>query len=320
MPSPTDTPNIGSPKAGSTATAKRQPTAVRSDDQAGADQLALLQEILDGRLLEAHFQPILDFRTGDILGYEGLIRGPVDTTLRTPEELFRAATKHAQTLRLERLCRLTVLERYASLALPHKLFLNVRPQCLALPGLSIAGTLDLLRRLHLTADCIVIELTENLPFSDYATVRGALENYRRLGFEVAIDDLGEGFASFRLWSELRPEYVKADMHFVQGIERDPFKLQFLASIQQIARSSNALIIAEGIETAAELSVIRDLGIAFGQGFLISPAAARPLAKPPSHVLALLNGQRGSRRQLEPRSAASPDGLSGRRRGPTKLDR
>src|SRR4249920_1156964 len=108
------------------------------------EQLALLEEILDKRLLEAHFQPILDLRSGEVIGFEGLIRGPADTPLRAPIELFRWATKYSLALRLERLCRQTVLETFAGLGLSQRLFLNVRPQCLTLPGLGTAATGELL--------------------------------------------------------------------------------------------------------------------------------------------------------------------------------
>jgi EAL domain-containing protein (putative c-di-GMP-specific phosphodiesterase class I) len=255
------------------------------------DQVELLNEIIEERLLEAHFQPIVELQTGKILGYEGLIRGPAGTPLRAPVELFEIAATQGQILRLERLCRQIVLESYAALALPNKLFLNVRPHCLALPTMGAAGTVDLLNRLGLKPDSIVIELTENQPFSDYFAIREVLCAYRKLGFNIAIDDLGEGFASFRLWSELRPEYVKADMHFIQGIDSDPFKLQFLKAVQRIAETCDSLIVAEGVEKVAELSVIRDLGIAFGQGNLIAPPAASPPNRIPEQVLGLLSGPR-----------------------------
>ncbi len=251
------------------------------------EQLGLLEEILDNQLLEAHFQPILDLGSGEVIGFEGLIRGPANTPLRPPIELFRCATKYGHTLRLERLCRQTVLQTFAGLGLPHKLFLNVRPQCLALPGLGIAATGELLTRLGLSPERIVIELTENLPIFDFASVRAALTSYRNMGFSVAIDDLGEGFASFRTWSELRPEYVKADMHFVQGIDSDPLKLQFLKSIQQIADTCRSHIIAEGVQTEAELAVIRDLGVPYGQGNLIGPPLASPALHSPKNVLQIL---------------------------------
>ena len=256
-----------------------------------ADQAELLNQIIEERLLEAHFQPIAELRTGKILGYEGLIRGPAGTPLRAPAELFEIAATQGQILRLERLCRQTVLESYAALALPNKLFLNVRPHCLALPTMGAAGTADLLNRLGLKAESIIIELTENQPFSDYFAAREVLCVYRKLGFNVAIDDLGEGFASFRMWSELRPEYVKADMHFVQGIDSDPFKLEFLKAVQRMADTCGSLIVAEGIEKVAELSVIRDLGITFGQGNLIAPPAALPPNRIPEQVRRLWSGRR-----------------------------
>jgi EAL domain-containing protein (putative c-di-GMP-specific phosphodiesterase class I)/GGDEF domain-containing protein len=262
----------------------------RANKGSKADQVGLLQEILDKRLLEAHFQPVLNLGSGEVVGFEGLIRGPADTPLRAPAELFRLATKCGQALRLERLCRQTVLETFAGLALPHKLFLNVRPQCLALPGLGTGATGELLSHLGLSPERIVIELTENLPIFDFTSVRAALTSYRNLGFSVAIDDLGEGFASFRLWSELRPEYVKADKHFVHGIHSDPLKLQFLKSIQAIADTCRSHIIAEGVESEAELAVVRDLGIPFGQGNLIGPPLASPALEPPENVLRILRQQ------------------------------
>ena len=122
---------------------------------------------------------------------------------------------------------------------------------------------------------MIIELTENQPTYDYQLMREAVVHYRDMGFQIAIDDLGEGFSSLRLWSELRPDYVKIDMHFIQGINTDPVKLQFVRSIQEIAEQSNTLVIAEGIETHAELMVLRDLRIGFGQGYHLG----RPLAQP-----------------------------------------
>ncbi|MFN3397539.1 MAG: EAL domain-containing protein, partial [Sulfurimicrobium sp.] len=86
-------------------------------------------------------------------------------------------------------------------------------------------------------------------------LREAAHHYRSMGFEIAMDDLGAGFSSLRLWSELRPEFVKIDMHFVQDINHDPVKLQFVRSIQVIAESLGTRVIAEGIETQAELDVV-----------------------------------------------------------------
>ena len=106
-----------------------------------------------------------------------------------------------------------------------------------------------LAQLELEPARVVIELTEDYPTVDFRFVHESLMLYRAMGFRVAIDDLGEGFASLRLWSELRPEYVKADKHFVRGIARDPVKLQFLRSTSQVAGRPSGVALATGAERA-----------------------------------------------------------------------
>lgn len=237
--------------------------------------LAQLNEIIDQRLLSALFQPIINLQSGDIIGYEGLIRGPSDSALHSPLNLFKVAWANNLTVRVEHLCRRVVLERFAELGLPGKLFLNVSPECLLQRDAKHGETLDVIHQIGINPEHVIIELTENQPTYDYDLLREAVMHYRGMGFRIAIDDLGEGFSSLRLWSELRPEYVKIDMHFVQGINRDPVKLQFVRSIQEIAEQSGTIVIAEGIETQAELLLIRDLGVACGQGYHI----ARPHRMP-----------------------------------------
>ncbi|MEW5903664.1 MAG: GGDEF domain-containing protein [Pseudomonadota bacterium] len=235
-----------------------------------------LQEILARRDLNALFQPIIDLKRGDFLGYEGLIRGPANSALHSPANLFGSAERENLSLEVEMLARQTVLESFSRQELPGLLFLNVSPQTLTRPSFRNGQTLAFLEQLHIDPARVVIEITENQPTFDFAAMRSALLHYRGMGFKIAIDDLGEGFSSLRLWSELRPEYIKIDMHFVQGVDRDPIKLQFLKSIQSIAESCGTKVIAEGVETEAELKVVKDLGIALGQGYFV----ARPSPTPP----------------------------------------
>jgi len=250
---------------------------------------AHLRDILARRQLTALFQPIIQMQTGDIIGYEGLIRGPSDSPLHAPMALFRAARENGLMRQVESLCRRVVLERFAELALPGKLFLNVSPECLLPRGAGGRGeTLDYIGEIGLAPERVIIELTENQPTYDYGQMRDAVLHYRALGFGIAIDDLGEGFSSLRLWSELRPEYVKIDMHFIQGINNDPVKLQFVRSIQEIAEKSNTLVIAEGIETQPELLVLRDLGIAFAQGYHLGRPHAAPARALPAEVAKALS--------------------------------
>ncbi len=248
-----------------------------------------LLDIIATRHLSALFQPIIQMQSGDVIGYEGLIRGPSDSPLHAPMKLFKVARANGLTLEVEHLCRQVVLERFAELDLPGKLFLNVSPECLLLRHDRHGHTLDYIARIGINPARVIIELTENQPTYDYELMREAVLHYRKMGFQIAIDDLGEGFSSLRLWSELRPEYVKIDMHFIQGINHDPVKLQFVRSIQEIAEQSDTLVIAEGIETEAELLVLRDLGVAFGQGYHLGRPHAAPASAVPAAVRKALGG-------------------------------
>ena len=246
-----------------------------------------LQDILNQRDLSALFQPVMDISSGTFLGYEGLIRGPADNPLHSPINLFSAARQQGLSLEVEMLCRQIVLESFAAQNLPGKIFLNVSPDALTHPSFKNGQTLACLEKLDIDPKRVIIEITENQPSYDFDGMRNALLHYRSLGFQIAIDDLGEGFSSLRLWSELRPEFVKIDMHFVQGVNTDQLKQQFLKSIQSIALSSGTQVIAEGIETAAEFKYIRDIGIACGQGYFIARPAPIPPLNPPAEVGCLI---------------------------------
>lgn len=252
-----------------------QPPSLMMDEAINQEMDFRLREIMKSRALTPLFQPIVDLANGTIGGYEGLIRGPSNSPLHSPLQLFRAAALCHKGVAVEHLCRRVTLEGFAKLRLPGDLFLNVSPECLLQPEAPYGETLNTLHELGIDPQRVVIELTEQQPTYDYDLLREAVHHYRAMGFRIAIDDLGEGFSSLRLWSELRPEFVKIDMHFIQGCDSDPVKRQFLRSIQEIAINSGSQVIAEGIETFSELSCVRDIGIVRGQGYYF----ARPLAMP-----------------------------------------
>jgi len=238
----------------------------------------LFREILERRALTCVFQPILSFHGKCIYGYEALIRGPRDSIFQSPIDLFDAAEDTGSMLELSVICVNTVLHHFSAQRLPGKLFINLSPGVVTAPGFDPARGLDHLSRLGLKPDQVIIELTEHHPAYNFKDIHDSLQAFRALGFQVAIDDLGEGFSSLRLWSELKPAFVKADKHFVKGIADDPIKLQFLRAMQQIAESCGSQIIAEGIEDEADFKTVRELGVAFGQGYLIGMPAERPKAQ------------------------------------------
>jgi diguanylate cyclase (GGDEF)-like protein len=248
-----------------------------------------IDDIIRHRRLNAIFQPIVHMGEAAITGYEGLIRGPSDSPLHSPLMLFQAAKEHGCELEIEYLSRAIVLETFAQLNLPGKLFLNVSPDILLTEGWQSGETLKCIQASGLRPDQIVIELTENSSSLEYDVLREATRHYRRMGFEIAMDDLGEGFSSLRMWSEIRPDYVKVDKHFIQHINLDPVKLQFVRSIQEIAKNSGCRVIAEGIETQAELVAVRDLGVGFGQGYHFAHPLARPMTQLTGVITETLKG-------------------------------
>jgi EAL domain-containing protein (putative c-di-GMP-specific phosphodiesterase class I)/GGDEF domain-containing protein len=234
-----------------------------------------LRKLLEDRSLTTVFQPIFGFIEGRILGFEALVRGPEGSLIQTPLELFTAAAEAGVAVELNLLCIQEILRAFAGRKLQGSLFLNISPQLILQRGFERERAERFLRSLGLAPERVVIELTEDYPTVDFRLVHESLMLYRSMGFRVAIDDLGEGFASLRLWSELKPEFVKADKHFVTGIAGDPVKMQFLRAIQQIAENSGSQVIAEGIENAADFKVVKDLGVACGQGWFIGRPAEFP---------------------------------------------
>jgi len=236
---------------------------------------AELRTLLDRRALFPRFQPIFDLRIGELYGFEGLIRGPSDSVLHAPLNLLSVARRGGLLAELERSCIESILGVWSGLTSHHRIFVNLSPSALLDARSRASLGSDLVQQLGLLPRNVVIELTESQPTFDYAPLLEAAEYLRSLGFTIALDDLGEGFSSLRLWSELKPEFVKVDKHFVQGVGSDPVKLHFLRSIQELAHRTGARVVAEGIETDADLAVIQELGIDFGQGFLLGKPEPQP---------------------------------------------
>jgi EAL domain-containing protein (putative c-di-GMP-specific phosphodiesterase class I)/GGDEF domain-containing protein len=242
-----------------------------------------LRKVLESRALTTVFQPIYAFGEARVIGYEALVRGPQGSALQTPAGLFGAAADEGLAVELNVLCITEILRSFAARSFEGSLFLNVSPQLILQRGFERARAERFLGDLGISPERVVIELTEDYPTFDFPRVHESLMLYRSMGFRIAIDDLGEGFASLRLWSELRPEFVKADKHFVTGVANDPVKAQFLRAIQDIAESSGSQVIAEGIETAADFKVVKDMGLACGQGWFIGRPAELPPARLPDEL-------------------------------------
>jgi diguanylate cyclase (GGDEF)-like protein len=239
-----------------------------------------LLSILEHKKLTPFFQPIISVVKKEIIGYEALIRGPSDSVFHNPNHLFNVAEKYELISELDMLCRELSIQHYANSNLNSKLlFINVSPYALLQPKFKTGETLRYLEQFGLNPHDVVIELTEHKPFEDYELMLNAVAYYRGMGFDIALDDLGAGYSSnVRLWSEVLPEYIKIDQHFVQGLPEDSLKFNFLRSIQGIANALNCNIIAEGIETEAEFKAIENLNISHAQGHYLARPATMPLVR------------------------------------------
>ena len=253
------------------------------------EQLSALSQILAQGNLHSLFQPIVSLSERSILGYEALTRGPSNSPLHSPIPLFAVARQSGRLSELEIACRESACRRFSELKLPGKLFLNISPESLLEASHQPGRTLQLLKTYGIDPSQVVIELTEQAPIDDFSLLHTALHHYRAMGFSIALDDLGAGYSSLRLWSELRPDYVKIDRHFIDGIHQDAVKREFVGSILKMAKASRAQVIAEGIELPEELAVLAEMGVDLLQGYLLGRPQEQP-AKEAQQLLPLLEAR------------------------------
>lgn len=134
--------------------------------------------------------------------------------------MFDVAAKHGRLAQLDVLARAVIIERFGQLNLNSKLFVNTIPEVLLQKDYQHGHILDFIKKAGLNTNQVVIELTEQYPIDDYRLMLDATRHYQEMGFAIAIDDLGAGYSGLKTWSEIKPEYVKIDRHFMQNIHGD----------------------------------------------------------------------------------------------------
>lgn len=227
-----------------------------------------LTKILKQKAIQAVFQPIISLVDGEVFGYEALSRGPQGSLLENPELLFPAAEKFNKVWELEFLCRSKALARSNGLPKDKMLFLNVDPKIINDPRFQKGVTLDMLAHHKIDASNIIFEITEKNSIEDYKSFRQILDNYTSQGYKIAIDDTGAGYSGLKLLAETRPQFIKIDMDLVRNIDKDAFKQALMKAFYEFSVVTNMKIIAEGIETLDELNTLINIGIPYGQGYLL----------------------------------------------------
>ncbi len=244
-------------------------------ERARRDRGGMLDKILLEQSVTTVFEPIVRLATNGVLGYEALSRGPIGTGLETPNALFATAEIFDREYELDSLCRRRALANARGIDAEQLLFLNILPTCIQDPDFQSAHVRETLAELGLGPRNLVLEISERQAISNFPIFREAIDHFSGLGFRIALDDTGAGFSSLEAALELQPDFLKIDMSLVRSIEDSPEKQEVLRGLQSLAARMGSQVIAEGIETAAELAAIIALGIEFGQGFYLGRGESTP---------------------------------------------
>jgi EAL domain-containing protein (putative c-di-GMP-specific phosphodiesterase class I)/ActR/RegA family two-component response regulator len=209
------------------------------------------------------FQPIVDWPARRVIGYEALLR-TTETTLARPDHFIASAERLGRLHELTRLARAAVAAQ-AHLAPPDvTLFVNIHPADVGDDELFSPDA-----PLSRIADRVVLEITERSSLDGVSDLRPRIAALRKLGFRIAVDDLGAGYAGLTTVAQLEPEVVKIDMSLVRGISGAPTKQRVLRSIARLCEEMQIVTVAEGIETEEERETVFSLGCRLLQGYLFA---------------------------------------------------
>jgi EAL domain-containing protein (putative c-di-GMP-specific phosphodiesterase class I) len=219
-----------------------------------------LSRALDGLWLAR--QPIAD-RTGQVIAYELLMRSR-EPALPHPGAVLDAAERLGRLPELGRHCRGLVSEGFEQAPPNVTFFVNLHPQDLLDEGLFAHQT-----SFSTQAERIVLELTERASLDEVPDLRRRLSTLRSMGFRLALDDLGAGYAGLHSFALLEPEIVKFDMALVRDIHRKPTEQKLIRSMVALCEEMQARVVAEGIESNEERKTLVDLGVHLFQGYLLA---------------------------------------------------
>jgi EAL domain-containing protein (putative c-di-GMP-specific phosphodiesterase class I) len=240
-------------------------------DQARKEQEQRIRQVLDAGGPAMVFQPIMELATGKPIGAEALARFPGQPN-RPPNEWFADAAEVGLGVELELSAIRVALSELDRLPSGTYLSLNAAPSTVTSPGLQ-----EMLR-CGGVAGRVVLELTEHVGVEDYTELIEALDGLRALGMRLAVDDAGSGFSSLQHILNLRPDIIKLDRALVEGIDSDPARRALAGSLLTFGAEIGAQVVAEGIENQREQTVLRRLGLRYGQGFHLGRPAPLPLAE------------------------------------------
>jgi EAL domain-containing protein (putative c-di-GMP-specific phosphodiesterase class I) len=253
---------------GELARAKRESIRVLDTGRPEAGDRAGLEVTLDRAIdsMWIAYQPIVEVTTRRVFGYEALLRSG-EPTLPHPGAVLGAAERLGRLDDVGRTVRSKAPEPMNRASPSALLFVNLHASDLNDETLGVPSS-----PLTSIAERVVLEITERASLDAVKDVPGTVRRLREMGFRIAIDDLGAGYAGLTTFAQLEPEYVKLDMSLVRDIHESPVKQKLVRSMTALCKDLGIAVVAEGIEVAEERDAIIGLGCDLLQGYLLAKPA------------------------------------------------
>lgn len=221
-----------------------------------------IDDYLQPQSIRSHYQPIRRISSNEVIGYEALMRPLPHLAPQGPEKIFAAARAAGMLGQLDMACLRSAISNGLSLNANQRLFINMSASTL----LNVPLVLSLLEESSpVGTDQIVLEITERENIDGLDPLIEALAAYRRRGIQIALDDVGSGYASLVLVAGIQPDFLKIERLLVQRVHDRPANAAIIEGIITSCKKLGSTPIAEGVETAGELATLRTLGVKYAQG-------------------------------------------------------
>jgi EAL domain-containing protein (putative c-di-GMP-specific phosphodiesterase class I) len=221
------------------------------------------------------YQPIVDVEAGRVFAYEALVRGPQGESAYSVLSQVTDENRYA----FDQSCRVKAISLASKLGLVNTgamLSINFMPGAVYSPAACIRLTLDTANSVGFPLDRLIFEITEAEEVKDRQHLVKIAAEYHRMGFKVAIDDFGAGYAGHNLLADLPTDILKIDMDLIRNLHIRPTALAIVRSTAHLARALKLMVVAEGIEIPEEYDMLRSCGIRYMQGYLLAKPAFEAL--------------------------------------------
>ncbi|WP_421384265.1 EAL domain-containing protein [Bacillus salacetis] len=258
----------GNWRAGISSTLKNPRIVPFHDFKKRMDNREAVEFIQNGTLV-SYFQPILDLQKDHLYGYESLLRSGDNENEISPGLLFQTANETGLHSLLDQRARETAIRcRKDQLQRGVKSFINFLPSTIYNPEFCLQHTFSFVEKYDVDPADLVFEVVETEKIVDVDHLKSVFAVYRREGMKVALDDVGTGFATLEMLSQLKPDYVKIDRSYIDHCDTNSENQIFLKEVTHISRELGIRVLAEGIERKEELDYCKALGVDLAQGYYI----------------------------------------------------